>query len=230
MAKYGLQNFTLAILEYCNILKLDEREQFWIDLLLPKYNILKFVKSSKGYKHTLESIDKMKGPRPHFKPSLANLAKIALANKNHIYDQKSRDAISIRVGTKVYVYDLYGKLIKTYNSILKLKKDYDIKLHHKTLYKRISQGQLFKGHRFSLVPLNEELLFKTLVPILDSKNKNKTIKLININKPELSATLPSLIKAAEYVKLCDGISDRGTMRNCMNKDKIYHGTWKIIET
>lgn len=68
LIKYGHDNFALAILEYCPINLLDEREQYWIDLLLPEYNILTFVKSSRGYKHSSDSIQKMSGPRPHYKP------------------------------------------------------------------------------------------------------------------------------------------------------------------
>lgn len=38
--KYGYSNFTLEIIEYCDKLKVIEREQFYIDLLRPKYNLL----------------------------------------------------------------------------------------------------------------------------------------------------------------------------------------------
>ena len=37
-----------------------EREQYWIDLLKPEYNILKIAGSRLGAKHTLEAIDKIK--------------------------------------------------------------------------------------------------------------------------------------------------------------------------
>jgi len=43
--KYGRDNFSLDILEYCKKNVLLEREQYYIDLLKPKYNILKVVNS-----------------------------------------------------------------------------------------------------------------------------------------------------------------------------------------
>ena len=41
ISKYGLNNFTLEILEYCSKDIVIEREQFYLDLLKPEYNILK---------------------------------------------------------------------------------------------------------------------------------------------------------------------------------------------
>lgn len=38
--KYGLGNFTLIILEYTSIENILNREQYWLDLLNPEYNIL----------------------------------------------------------------------------------------------------------------------------------------------------------------------------------------------
>jgi excinuclease UvrABC nuclease subunit len=40
----GYENFTLEILEYCNKNILIEREQYYIDLLKPEYNILRYKK------------------------------------------------------------------------------------------------------------------------------------------------------------------------------------------
>jgi len=52
LLKYGHKSFTLEILEYCSIEKVIEREQYYLDLLKPEYNILKIAGSSLGYKHT----------------------------------------------------------------------------------------------------------------------------------------------------------------------------------
>jgi len=54
LLKYGYENFRVLILEYCNgdpqfIL---EREQYFINTLNPKYNILSKSGSSFGYRHT----------------------------------------------------------------------------------------------------------------------------------------------------------------------------------
>jgi len=60
LLKYGHSNFTLEILEYSPKTKLIEREQFYLDLLVPEYNILKYAFSLLGFKHSQESIEKFK--------------------------------------------------------------------------------------------------------------------------------------------------------------------------
>jgi group I intron endonuclease len=57
---HGFENFTLEILEYCEPSVLIEREQYYIDLLNPEYNILKIAGSRLGAKHTIEAIAKIK--------------------------------------------------------------------------------------------------------------------------------------------------------------------------
>ena len=69
LLKYGYSSFSLYILEYCdgstkeNIIK---REQYYIDLLKPEYNILKIAGSSLGFKHTEESLAKMIGEKKSY--------------------------------------------------------------------------------------------------------------------------------------------------------------------
>jgi hypothetical protein len=41
LLKYGYSNFSLEIIEYCELSNLIEREQYYIDLLKPEYNIEK---------------------------------------------------------------------------------------------------------------------------------------------------------------------------------------------
>lgn len=54
LLKYGYSVFSLEILEYCEPEKLKSREQYYMDLYKPEYNILKFAGSSKGYFPTEE--------------------------------------------------------------------------------------------------------------------------------------------------------------------------------
>ena len=60
--KYGPNNFVFLILQYCEI---NEDiclglEQHYLDLYKPKYNILKIAGSSQGFKHSPETIAKLK--------------------------------------------------------------------------------------------------------------------------------------------------------------------------
>lgn len=50
--KYDHVNFSLDILEYCEIDVLIEREQYYINLLKPEYNILKLANSRLGSKQS----------------------------------------------------------------------------------------------------------------------------------------------------------------------------------
>ena len=58
LLKYGYANFYLEILEYCEASKCTEREQYYMDLFKPEYNILKTAGSLLGYKHTEDAIKK----------------------------------------------------------------------------------------------------------------------------------------------------------------------------
>lgn len=62
LLKNGYSSFSLYILEYCDGFAREDlikREQYYIDLLKPEYNILKIAGSSLGYKHTEENLAKM---------------------------------------------------------------------------------------------------------------------------------------------------------------------------
>jgi group I intron endonuclease len=62
MKKYKLENFSLAILEFCksDLKYCAEIEQKWIDFYKPKYNLLKIARSSLGLKHSMDTILKLK--------------------------------------------------------------------------------------------------------------------------------------------------------------------------
>ena len=62
MKRYGLDNFSLGIKEFCdNDPKICiELEQKWIDYYKPKYNVLTIAGNSSGYKHSIETINKLK--------------------------------------------------------------------------------------------------------------------------------------------------------------------------
>lgn len=60
LLKYGFSSFSLDILEFCSKEKVLEREQYYMDALKPSYNIAQQAKSTSGYKHTPESLAKMR--------------------------------------------------------------------------------------------------------------------------------------------------------------------------
>jgi GIY-YIG catalytic domain len=78
LLKYGFSNFSLEILEYCKAEDAVKREQYYIDNLKPDYNIAELAGSTLGYKHTEESIKKMRD----FTLSVEVLARKKLVTEN----------------------------------------------------------------------------------------------------------------------------------------------------
>lgn len=70
--KNGYSSFSLEILEYCDQDIAVSREQYYLDLLKPEYNILTKAGSSLGYKHSAETIAKLKG-RKHSPEAIAKM-------------------------------------------------------------------------------------------------------------------------------------------------------------
>lgn len=82
--KHGHSNFNLEILEYCPIEKCLEREQHYLDLFQPDYNILKIAGSLRGYKHTQETKVKMSATalgRKHSEETIAKLRNLTMEKK-----------------------------------------------------------------------------------------------------------------------------------------------------
>lgn len=61
LLKYGYSGFKLEILEYCNKNEVIEREQYYIETLNPEYNTLKVARSSYGFRHSKETLDRLRG-------------------------------------------------------------------------------------------------------------------------------------------------------------------------
>jgi group I intron endonuclease len=70
---HGYLNFTLKILEYCDRGNTFTREQYYLDLLKPEYNIQKLAAYS-GYKHPDEVRKQMSEweKRIHFMENLSS--------------------------------------------------------------------------------------------------------------------------------------------------------------
>jgi len=62
MRKYKLRNFSLAILEICasDIIVCSDLEQKWMDYYKARYNVLKVAGSSFGFRHSIDTIKKLK--------------------------------------------------------------------------------------------------------------------------------------------------------------------------
>jgi group I intron endonuclease len=83
----------LEILEYCTKENAISREQYYLDLLNPEYNILKIAGSRLGFKHSEETLLKMSGKNnPMFgkNHSEETIAKISGARKGKSHSEETR--------------------------------------------------------------------------------------------------------------------------------------------
>ena len=71
--KYGECELVFSVLEYCDKIKLIDREQFYMDKLNPSLNIFKTAGSSYGYKHKSSTIEKFKKTRKGKQNSLGRV-------------------------------------------------------------------------------------------------------------------------------------------------------------
>jgi len=94
LLKDGHSKFSLEILEYCDTNCTLAREQYYIDVLNPTYNILRIAGSPLGYRHTQEAIEKLKILGTDRKHSEEAKAKIKAANLGNIISEEIRLKIS----------------------------------------------------------------------------------------------------------------------------------------
>ena len=93
--KYGEDKFIFVVLE--NLLSCDQlnaREQHWIDLLKPEYNLAPVAGSLLGYKHSEEARENMseahKG-RKHSAETRAKMSAARMGNKNAAGSKRSKE-------------------------------------------------------------------------------------------------------------------------------------------
>lgn len=107
LLKYGYSNFSLEIIEYCDINILLLREQYYIDLLIPEYNILQIAGSSLGYKHNQNTLNLFKNKRNVSEESKKLLSKAAIgrilsdAVKNKISASHLGKKLSIKTRARI---------------------------------------------------------------------------------------------------------------------------------
>ena len=159
--KYGLNNFVFLILQYCE--PVEELclglEQSYLDMFKPKYNILKLAGSSQGFKHSPETIAKLKKmhagklhPRYGKKVSeeQKNLTSIALKNYflEHIHHNKGKKgtlAPQFGIGGKILIMKNENGEVLTFPSINAARQHFRVRFS--TISHNIDQNKpiLIKG-------------------------------------------------------------------------------------
>jgi group I intron endonuclease len=141
--KFGLSNFSLAVIEYCEQKKCIERENYYISFFKPEYNILQKAGSSLGFKHSLATREKLK-----ISQKLVNRT----GKKNHRFGivvnhetQAKLFAASKDKCQKIEVMDLNTNETTIYESIRAAGKALDIKQSLITTFFSQNQKSSYKG-------------------------------------------------------------------------------------
>ena len=122
--KYGLENFSLGIIEFCEAKPITciTLEQKWIDFFNPTYNILSKAGSSFGFKHSIETITKLKEafkgklhPKYGTKSSLETKQAISNGIKE-FYKTNTRSTKDLK-GILSFQYGIGGKPVFCYNNM-----------------------------------------------------------------------------------------------------------------
>jgi group I intron endonuclease len=111
----------LEILEYCDTSNTYEREQHYLDLLKPKYNILTKAGSSLGHKHSEETLIKFKAR----KMTPEQLAKLrAHLDKLNSKEMPQEIRAKISAGSAAFNVKTKGKPVLVTNSTTQVTTEY----------------------------------------------------------------------------------------------------------
>jgi group I intron endonuclease len=131
LLKYGFSKFTFEILEYCSIDNLIKREQYYIDLLKPVYNLCKIAGSPRGRIVSEETRAKLRVANTGYKHTKEALEKISIASRSRTEEQ--REKLSAKNGREVVVTNLETKEVTKYCSLRQASRKLNIPLT--SLYK-----------------------------------------------------------------------------------------------
>lgn len=102
LLKYGYAEFRLEIIEYCEPKDVIQREQFYLDLLNPEYNILKVAGSLLGFQHSESTREKLAIFYTGRKISEQVRAKMSDAQKGRVHTLEARAKMRIsKLGCKL---------------------------------------------------------------------------------------------------------------------------------
>jgi len=122
--KHGYQDFSLYILEYCDISRVLETEQKYLDLYKPEYNLLLIAGSRQGHIVSDET-----------------RAKMSKAFQGLVVSEEGRKNIGAGQGTPVIVLDLKTNTSTEYLSISDVARFFNI--YTKKIYRCVHEKKLY---------------------------------------------------------------------------------------
>ncbi|KAG0122853.1 GIY-YIG endonuclease ATPase 6 i1 grp IC protein [Tuber indicum] len=166
LLKYGYHNFSLTILEFCEIDNLMLREKYFFDVYSPEYNILNTPAKATIENMRIAAYNRFKSPE--------ELAKLSAAQPNNI---------------KVEVVDLETNTSTVFNAIRAAARALGIDRRYIENYIFLKQDKPVLGkYVFKLIDSNEKNIVKV-------QKTSKKVEVTNVNTKEIT-TFPSISATA----------------------------------
>ena len=153
LLKYGYFNFSIDILEYCEPSLLIQKEQYYIDLLKPEYNILEKAgsrfgtKQSEETKQLISSALKGRTFSDEFKAKLRIAFKLRRGTKTSFFGKthtiEAINKISAKKSSPVKITDIEINTVKLFASNIKAAEYLGIGVSTLRRYK--NKSKLFNG-------------------------------------------------------------------------------------
>lgn len=169
---YGEDNFEYSVLEKCDENIRIQREQYYIDTLKPEYNIV---------------LDDISLP-PYSEESRLKHSK----TKKRMYKDGTLKPNNCKY---IYVYDLEGNYLKSYNSISKASRDLNI---YYGLIRKVLKGLQKQCHGYMFSFTKEEHMDK-YVRTKDGTSQYKTVYVYNENE---YYSFECAEECAQYFNVC----------------------------
>jgi len=173
-SKHGIDNFRIIILEIVLLKeKLIEREQYWIDIIKPKYNIRKIAESNLGIKYSEESCLKISISNTGRKASEETKQKISKLHKGRKRSKETCENISKSLTGK--------KLSKSHRiSLCVPKKNKD--RYSKNIIQMDKNNNIIKIWYNGVPEISEQLCIKRSTLSMNICGKNKFTKGFNFKR------------------------------------------------
>lgn len=185
LLKHGYLNFSLTILEFCDIDSLISREKHYFDVYSPEYNILKTPGSpnrGKGWTHSEATVEKIR------------IAAIKRGESPEFLDKMSLEQTS---GVKVEVTNVETQISTTYHAIRAAARALSIDKRYIENYIFLNQDKpVLDQYTFKLINCDNDN-FDSFVPNSSIKHlkTSKKIEVTNVETKEVTL-YPSIGAAA----------------------------------
>ena len=162
LKKYGMDSFILFIIEYVEPSNLILREQYWINTLQPKYNILSEAGNSSGFKHSEETknlISFLKKGSTHSLEIKKQMSISRMGINNSFFGQTHSEDVRKRMseyaknrvkdpkpGLSLVVYSLEGVPLFNFKSVREASRE--LNADPRTMTRSAGSDKAFRGKYF----------------------------------------------------------------------------------